>query len=157
MSKFKKDGKKSIPAVNTAALPDIVFMLLFFFMVTTVMREVELKVEVKVPEATELQKLERKSLVSYIYIGSPTKRLIPVYGPAPRVQLNDAFAPVERIPEWWEEEKKGVAPVEQPLMTVSMKVDHECTMGIVTEVKQQLREANALKISYAARKLATTN
>ena len=79
MSKFKKGGGKSMPAISTASLPDIVFMLLFFFMVTTVMRETTLKVEVSPPEATEVKKMEKKSLVSYIYIGSPTqtnKRLL---------------------------------------------------------------------------------
>ena len=75
MSKFRKKGGKSTPAISTASLPDIIFMLLFFFMVVTVMRESELKVQVQVPQATELTKLEQKSLVNYIYIGKPTKKL----------------------------------------------------------------------------------
>ena len=116
------------------------------------MREVELKVKVKVPEATELQKLERKSLVSYIYIGEPTERLKEVYGTAPRIQLNDAIAKLTDIQAFIEKERSDIAEAERPLMTVSLKVDEECTMGIVTEVKQKLRDANALKISYAARK-----
>ena len=62
MSKFRKDGKKSMPAISTASLPDIVFMLLFFFMVTTVMRPTELKVKIKTPEASEVTKLKKKSL-----------------------------------------------------------------------------------------------
>ena len=69
MSKFKKK-KKGMPGISTASLPDIVFMLLFFFMVTTVMRETELKIKKpQLPKATEIKKLERKSLVSYIYVG----------------------------------------------------------------------------------------
>ena len=71
MAVIKKKKDKGLPAVNTSALPDIVFMLLFFFMVATVMREVDLKVSVNKPQATEIQKLERKSLVTYIYAGSP--------------------------------------------------------------------------------------
>jgi len=152
MAKFRKKGGKGTPAISTAALPDIVFMLLFFFMVTTVMREVELKVQVKVPQATELEKLERKSLVTYIYIGYPKERLKSVYGTAPRVQLADAIAKVSDIPAYIEIEREKINEAERPLMTVSLKVDEECTMGIVSETKEKLRDANALKISYAARK-----
>jgi biopolymer transport protein ExbD len=84
--------KKAPPGINTSALPDIVFMLLFFFMVTTVMRETDLKVKLVVPQATEIQKLEKKSLVSYIYIGPPSESFRAKFGTAPRIQLNDAFA-----------------------------------------------------------------
>ena len=80
MSRFKKNGKKKMGAISTASLPDIVFMLLFFFMVTTVMRETTLFVSVVTPKATEIKKLEKKSLVSYIYIGEPIKRLQASYG-----------------------------------------------------------------------------
>ena len=97
MSKFSNKKKKKDPAISTASLPDIIFMLLFFFMVTTVMREVELKIKVQVPEATELQKLEKKSLVSYIYIGEPLNTYRKFFGTEPRIQLNDAFAQVSDI------------------------------------------------------------
>ncbi|UCG29019.1 MAG: biopolymer transporter ExbD, partial [Bacteroidales bacterium] len=58
MAKFSRKGKKMVGAINTASLPDIVFMLLFFFMTTTVMREVDLNISVRVPDATEAEKLE---------------------------------------------------------------------------------------------------
>ena len=80
MNKFRKNGKKGMPAISTASLPDIVFMLLFFFMVTTVMRETTLFVSIITPKATEIKKLQKKSLVSYIYIGSPIKRMQSSYG-----------------------------------------------------------------------------
>ena len=95
MSRFRKGVKKGMPAISTASLPDIVFMLLFFFMVTTVMRETTLFVNVLTPKATEIKKMEKKSLVSYIYIGPPIKRLQSSYGTSARIQLNDAFASVE--------------------------------------------------------------
>ena len=79
MAKFTRKGKGGTPVISTASLPDIVFMLLFFFMVTTVMREVTLKVKISPPEATEIKKLEKKSLVSYIYLGPPIKSLIDIY------------------------------------------------------------------------------
>ena len=152
MSKFKKKKSGGLPAVNTAALPDIVFMLLFFFMVTTVMREVTLKVKIVTPEATEIKKLEKKSLVSYIYIGAPTKQLQEQFGTADRIQLNDAFASKEEIIQFVEAERESHDPAEVPAMTFSMKVDGETKMGIVTDVKQELRKANALKINYSTRK-----
>ena len=152
MSKFKKKKEGGQPAISTASLPDIVFMLLFFFMVTTVMREVTLKVKVVTPQATEVNKLERKSLVSYIYIGEPILALQSQFGTTPRIQLNDAFATKQDIIQFVESEREQTDPVEIPLMTFSMKVDKEAKMGIVTDVKQELRKANALKINYSTGK-----
>jgi len=152
MSKFRKEGKKAAPGISTASLPDIVFMLLFFFMVTTVMREVSLKVKISPPKATEITKLQRKSLVAYIYIGSPTKQFIRQLGSEPRIQLDDAFARVDQIPEWVAKVKSETAEVEIPLLTYSLKVDKNTKMGIVTQVKQELRKAEALKINYSTLK-----
>ena len=152
MSKFSGKKTKEQPAISTASLPDIVFMLLFFFMVTTVMRETTLKVEVRLPGATEVSKLERKSLVSYIYIGKPIKSLQGTFGTEPRIQLNDAFAGVNQIPEFIEAERLARNEAEVPLMTTSLKVDIETKMGIVTDVKQELRKMNALKINYSTKK-----
>ncbi len=149
MSKFKKNGKKGLPAVSTSSLPDIVFMLLFFFMVTTVMREVDLKIMNDVPEATEIQKLENKALVSYIYIGVPID--IKRHGNSARIQLNDAFVEVSEVGGHIEETRTNLSEPELPLLTTSLKVDQKIEMGIVTEVKQELRKVQALKISYATR------
>lgn len=141
--------KKASPAISTSSLPDIVFMLLFFFMVSTVMRETDLKVKVTVPQATEIQKLEKKSLVSYIYIGSPGENYRAKFGTAPRIQLNDAFAMPSQVPEFIEKERAARAEAEVPFMTTSLKADRETKMGIVTDVKQELRKVNALKINYS--------
>ncbi len=152
MSKFKKKKSGGQPPISTASLPDIVFMLLFFFMVTTVMREVTLKVEVVTPKATEVNKLERKSLVSYIYIGAPIKSLQGQFGTADRIQLNDAFADKDEIIQFIEAEREQRNPAEVPLMTTSIKANVEAEMGIITDVKQELRKANALKINYSTSK-----
>ncbi len=152
MSKFSKNGKKGMPAISTASLPDIVFMLLFFFMVTTVMRETTLFVSVTTPKATEIKKLEKKSLVSYIYIGSPIKRMKASYGTAARIQLNDSFANVDDIQEFIASEQEARDEKEVPYMTTSIKADETAKMGIITDVKQELRKANALKINYSTRK-----
>lgn len=152
MAKFARKGKGGTPAISTASLPDIVFMLLFFFMVTTVMREVTLKVKISPPEATEIKKLEKKSLVSYIYIGPPIKALIDVYGTEPRIQLNDAYATLKDLPEYIIAEREARDEKEVPFMTTSLKVDQDAKMGIVSDVKQELREMNALKINYSTKK-----
>jgi biopolymer transport protein ExbD len=152
MSKFKKDSNKDTPGISTASLPDIVFMLLFFFMVTTVMRETTIMVQQSLPQATEIQKLEKKSLVSYIYIGSPVERMQASYGTKARIQLNDAFATVDDIPQYITAERTARDEKEVPFMTTSIKADQNTKMGIVTDVKQELRKANALKINYSTRK-----
>jgi len=152
MSKFRKQGKKEMQTISTASLPDIVFMLLFFFMVTTVMRETTLFVSVTTPKATEIKKLQKKSLVSYIYIGSPIKRMQASYGTAARIQLNDAFASVDEIQEFIASEQEARDEKEIPYMTTSIKADETAKMGIITDVKQELRKANALKINYSTRK-----
>ena len=152
MSKFKKNKKNKLAPISTASLPDIVFMLLFFFMVTTVMRETTLYVDVLTPKATEIRKMEKKSLVSYIYIGQPVKRLQSSYGTKPRIQLNDAFAEVADIQEFIATERESHDEKEIPYMTVSIKADEEVKMGTVIDVKQELRKANALKINYSTRK-----
>jgi len=151
MAKFGRKGKGGMPAISTASLPDIVFMLLFFFMVTTVMRTADLKVQNRVPKATELKKLEKKSLVSYIYVGKPKGKFTKIMGTEPRIQLNDSFSKVEDISQFITSEREEREENEVPFMTTSLKVDVDVKMGIVTEIKQALREANALKINYSAK------
>jgi biopolymer transport protein ExbD len=148
MSKFKKGGKKVVGAINTSSLPDIIFMLLFFFMVTTVMREVTLKVDYTAATANQTKKLEDKSLVSYIYIGKPINTK--VFGTVPRIQLNDAFAEPDQIRDFIASKREQIQEQDRDRMTVSMKIDKKTEMGIVTDVKQELRRASALKINYSS-------
>lgn len=152
MGKFQKKRGDSAPAISTASLPDIVFILLFFFMVITKMRETELKVKVQVPQATELEKLEQKSLVHYIYIGRPMERFQSIYGTAPRIQLDDSFKTVEDIPLFVENHKQTVQPALRTRITSSLRVDGDITMGIVQDVKTKLRKIGQLKVNYAARR-----
>lgn len=155
MARFKRKSKGGVPKISTASLPDIIFMLLFFFMVTTVMREVTLIVKVKPPEATEVQRLEKKALVSYIYIGVPIKAHL--FGTKPRIQLNDQFARVSDIPAFIEAERQARNEADRRLLTTSLKVDQDITMGIVTDVKQELRNVGAFKINYSTRKVEKMN
>jgi len=150
MSKFKiKKGKES-PGINTSSLPDIIFMLLFFFMVTTTMREVSYKVRMKLPDATQVQKLEKKSLVSYIYVGPPINKRL--YGTNTRIQLNDQFATVDDIQEFVANDRQKRPEADRQKVTFSLKVDSDTRMGIVTDIKQELRKAGAFKINYSSHK-----
>ena len=154
MGHFSKKRGKAQPTISTASLPDIIFMLLFFFMVVTVLRDAELKVRVVTPYATELTKLEKKSLVNYLYIGRPMKKWQDVYGTSPRLQLGDKFADIGEIPLFLEKHRATVPEVQQPGITSSLKIDGEVTMGIVSDVKTALRKAGQLKINYSAKKRA---
>ena len=136
MGKFNKTGKREMPALNTSSLPDLIFTLLFFFMIVTTMREVTLKVEFKVPQATELEKLEKKSLVTFIYVGKPTAEF--------RKKLGN------EIQDYIIGERASMKEEDQPQMTVSLKVDQDTKMGIVTDIKEALRKAYALKLNYSA-------
>ena len=152
MSKFKKGGKKELPAISTASLPDVVFILLFFFMVVVQMREVSLMIKVKVPEAAEVNKLEKKSLVSVIHIGEPLKQYQTKFGTAPRIQLSDQFASISDISNYVIAEREAKDEAERPSMIFSLKIDESTKMGIVADVKTELRKAAALHISYSAKK-----
>lgn len=151
MAKFKKEGKRETPAISTASLPDVVFMLLFFFMVSTTMREVTLMVQNTLPGATQIAKLEKKSLVSNIYIGRPTLQLQGAYGTEPRIQLNDKFASVAELGSFIAAERETRKEEERNAITNNLKVEATTPMGIVTDVKQELRKANSLRINYGAK------
>lgn len=154
MAKFIRKGKGGLPAINTASLPDIVFMILMFFMVSTSMRKTDRMVQVKLPEATEIAKLERKELASYIYIGKPARQYQGQFGTDARIQLNDSFKTVLDIRDFVAAERETKKEADREFMTISLNVDEDTYMGIVTEVKQELRRCSALKIMYAARKSA---
>lgn len=153
MAVMKKKGSKSLPPISTASLPDVIFMILFFFMVSTTMRDQELLVRYKLPDATEVQKLEKKSLVSYIHVGVPTLAMQAKFGTAPKIQLNDSYKTTKDILDFVAGERDKLSEVDRSSMTICLKADANTKMGIVADVKQELRRANALKISYASSKV----
>jgi len=152
MARFKKKQGNAQPEISTASLPDIIFMLLFFFMVVTKLRDADLKVDVHTPSATELTKLEQKSLVNHIFIGRPKEKYQKLYGTKPRIQLGDKFATVDDIPLFLENFRTKVPEKQRKLITTSLKVDKSVTMGIVQDVKTQLRKSAQLKINYSAKR-----
>jgi biopolymer transport protein ExbD len=147
MSKFSNKQKVE-PTISTASLPDIVFMLLFFFMVTTVLREQDLLVEQRLPQATQLQKLQKKTLISYIFIGKPKNTSL--YGVEPRVQANDALLDTPDIVQWVNRERDMLPESDRGQITISMKVDRDVKMGPISDVQNELREADARRVLYAS-------
>jgi biopolymer transport protein ExbD len=152
MSRFNKNGGREMPEMNTSSLPDLIFTILFFFMMVTSMREVTLMVKFERPAGTQLEKLARKSCTSFIYIGKPTDALQTQFGSGTRIQLNDKFAEVNEVYDFIMEDRNELSEVDKPFYTVSLKCDKETPMGIITDVKQVLRKAYALKIVYSASK-----
>ena len=152
MAKFLKKEKGGLPAISTSSLPDIVFIILMFFMICVSMRQSDQKVRVVMPQATEVAKLERKDLSSYIFIGTPTQQYQAQFGTESRIQLNDSFKTVDDIRDFIAAERENLSEVDRPFMTVNIKADQDTRMGIITDVKQELRRCSALKIMYGARK-----
>ncbi|WP_299121995.1 biopolymer transporter ExbD [uncultured Winogradskyella sp.] len=148
MSKFRKKGKGELPAISTASLPDIVFMLLFFFMVATVMRDSSLMIENILPSADQVEKLKKDRTI-FIYAGKPSSQFSQ-FGKEPRIQFNDAFISVEDVKP---SILTGIAELNEELQSkvvVGLKVDKNTNAGLVSDIKQELRKANALKVMYIA-------
>lgn len=149
MSKFNKGGKKELPAISTASLPDIVFMLLFFFMVATVMRQNTLLIDNKLPFANQVEKLENRNLTMYIYAGKPGDGY-KKYGKEAKVQLNDKLiSNVQEVQSFVQQTRATTPQTEVGKLLCALKVDVNTNMGLIGDVKEQLREVNQLKINYA--------
>ncbi|MBQ6047006.1 MAG: biopolymer transporter ExbD [Bacteroidales bacterium] len=152
MARFTGKKVKETPGLNMGSMSDIIFMLLFFFMVITTMRESSLYVKIQVPQGTETSKLEKKSLVSYVNVGVPQESFQAKYGKEPRIQLNDQIADVSDIMQWVELEKADRQPADRPYITTAIKADMAVKMGMISDIKQELRKAGAYRIFYNARK-----
>ncbi|MGO3182575.1 MAG: ExbD/TolR family protein [Aequorivita sp.] len=147
MSKFRKKKSNELPAVNTASLPDIVFMLLFFFMVVTVLRDDNLLVKNKLPKADQVEKLKKDRSV-YIYAGKPSARYQDKYGSEPKIQIGDKYTDITNLKFALTEARQKLLPELQDRVMVALKVDEKTNTGMVTDIKQELRELNMLKIIY---------
>lgn len=150
MVMFKRSRRREVPGLNTASLPDLIFTVLFFFMIVTHMQKVAVKVQYRTPQGTELTRLAKKTAVTYIYIGVPTADLQKAYGHGTRIQLNDKFASPADVADYVSAERERMSPEDQQQMTVSIKADRGTHMGIISDVKQSLRQAKAYRINYSA-------
>lgn len=153
MGKFRNSGQREMPELNTASLPDLIFAFLFFIMMVTSIREVTAKVEYNnLPRATELTKLEEKSLVSFIYVGKPIPSLRAKFGSNSCVQINDKIIQnMSLIHDFAKQEEAMIQDERKKLMTISIKADATTKMKIINDIKQELRRADALNISYSSR------
>ena len=157
--------RQGMPLLNTSSLPDLIFTVLFFFMIVTHMRDVDLKVRYNVPQGTEIQKLTHKASVVNVYIGRPattaSAKQSSLAGSdssaasAPtltdyRLQLNNELATIDDIRTFIDRERSRMSPEDQPRLTVSLKADRDVPMGLIADVKRALQQSYALKISYAA-------
>ena len=133
-AKFRKKQATTRQAIPTASLPDIIFMLLIFFMLTTVLREFDVQVEYTLPEAYMIERIENKRLISYIWVGRDG-----------RIQIDDNIVQLHDISSIMYQKR-----VEIPNLIVSMRIDRYSEMGVVTDIQQELREADALRINYSS-------
>jgi len=132
--KFRKKQATTKQEIPTASLPDIIFMLLIFFMLTTVLREFDVQVEYTLPEAYMIERIDNKRLISYIWVGRDG-----------RIQIDDNIVRIDDISAIMYQKR-----VEIPNLIVSMRIDQYSEMGVVTDIQQQLREADALRINYSS-------
>jgi len=148
MSKFKKKKSGGIPAISTASLPDIVFMLLFFFMTATTMKDSDLKIENTLPKANQTAKLHKKSFIMYIYAGKPSERYRASLGNTDRIQLGDKISTVADVRNFVIAERATRNSEDEKYLTASLKIDKGVKMGLVQDIKQELRKAEQLKVNY---------
>ena len=152
MSRFKRQRPRTVPALNVASLPDLIFTVLFFFMIVTHMRDVDPKVQYNVPEGTELTKEVNKSGLVYLFIGKPVDAQGRVIADEPRIQMGNRYVTVDEIGAEIEKERSRMSEEDRQRLTVSIRADRDTEMGFINDVKQALRKAGALNINYSATK-----
>ncbi|NPD93184.1 ExbD/TolR family protein [Xylanibacter muris] len=146
MSMFRRKIHE-VPELNTASLPDLIFIVLFFFMVVTHMKETTMKVRYEMPQGTRLEQVVAKSSVIHIYIGKP------VAGNRTdtfRIQINDRYTDIQGLAGVVASERSRMSPEDVERMTVSIRADRNTPMGLISDVKQALRKVGAYRINYAA-------
>ena len=161
MKAYFRRREHAMPELNLASLPDLIFTVLFFFMIVTHMRDVQLKVRYQVPQATQVQKLTHKSSVTYIYVG----RMMGSSAGDYYIQLNDKVlamqaadndqAALDEIGRYIEAERQRMSSEDQARMTVSIKADRDVPMGIIGDIKKTLQRSYALKINYSSTELSS--
>ena len=143
---------RDVPQLNTASLPDLIFTVLFFFMVVTHMRQTTLRVEFKMPQGTELARLTKKTAVSYIYVGKPQKQVAGAKEEATAegycVQINDRIVSTNEVANLIAAERKRMSDEDRPRQMVSLQADCNAPMWLITDIKQALRKANVRRINY---------
>ena len=157
MAKFNKKKSDEVPPISTASLPDIIFMLLFFFMTVTQTKDGEIKVANDIPSADQVQKLDKKDPVVYIYAGKPLSKYQAKFGVNAKIQVNDKFIDVSEVSHYILNYREGLRDALKDVYITALKVDADTNMGLVSDIREQLQEINALKLNYIARQGSPLN
>ena len=152
MSRFKRRQSNRVPGLNLASMPDLIFTVLFFFMIVTHMRDVDPKVQYSVPQGTELTKEVNKNGLVYIFIGKPVDAQGRVISDDVRIQMGNRYVTLAEIGDEIAKERERLSEEDRQRLTVSIRADRDTEMGIINDVKQELRKAGALNINYSAEK-----
>ncbi len=142
MINFRKRSH-DVPALNTASLPDLIFSVLFFFIIVTHMRQDEVKVKYRVPQGRELSDLAHKSSFMHIYIGKPAGG-----GTGYRIQMDSKVVGIEELADRLARRRSEMSPEDGGQPTVAITADKDVDMNTVMQVKQALRTANTLKVVF---------
>ncbi len=149
MSRFRR-RKQEVPGLNLASMPDLIFTVLFFFMIVTHMRQDDIHVRFTVPQGTELEKTAHRGNVVYIYIGRPIDSTAPGDHAETRIQVGSRIVSIGQLPEAVAEEREQMSTEDRRNMIVNILADGQTDMGLISDVKQALRQAGALRINYVA-------
>ena len=152
MRRFKRRQSNRVPGLNLASMPDLIFTVLFFFMIVTHMRDVDPKVQYSVPQGTELTKEVNKNGLVYIFIGKPVDAQGRVVSDDVRIQMGNRYVTLAEIGDEIAKERERLSEEDRQRLTVSIRADRDTEMGIINDVKQELRKAGALNINYSAEK-----
>ena len=137
MQSMFRHSSHELPGLNLASMPDLIFTVLFFFMLVTHMRDDEVKVRYEGPAGTEVQKLEQKSSVINVYIGQG------------RIQVNGQLTDLDHLTSLLKAERSKMSAENAERLTVSLKADKKTPMGLIADVKKALQQSFALRINYS--------
>ena len=146
MQPMFRRSSREMPGLNLASMPDLIFTVLFFFMLVTHMRDDEVKVRYEVPAGTEVSKLEQKSSVVNVYIGRGVDRSGEYH-----IQVNGQLTDLDHLSERINAERRRMSPENAERLTVSLKADKKTPMGLIADVKEALQKAYALRVNYSGR------
>jgi biopolymer transport protein ExbD len=151
---FHDRRRQGVPTLNVASMPDLIFTVLFFFMIVTHMRSDEVKVRLEVPAGSEVKKLTGHPAIINIYIGRQGDRETRSLDNTWLVQLNGDLVSPSEIPARINAIRSKLSPENAERLTVSFRADRHAPMGLVSDVKQALQQAYALKINYSATEIS---
>ena len=141
--KIRRRKHHSVPRLNMASMPDLIFTVLFFFMIVTHMRSETPLMKIEVPQGTELTKPQHRRYITNLYIGSDKQG-------NSRIQIGNSFVPVDRVGDAIQTLRNRINDDDRPYYVVSIRADKNTPMGVITDVKEELRRVGALKIRYNA-------